>query len=950
VTARAWTWRDWEPGPSPRRSVECALHEFHFTKVTCGASSGSRLRQGRRVPKWGRHGAWQAPRITALMPVTFTTHASTAMAQNAKLSGLTDELIHSILGFDPLTSKQAYKHAKDIASRGLRGHQYARTNQFDVVSAFAGLDEKFRVKNRDDLADALQVRLQKLDGVKSRFTPDFLSLLLQLSDRPLENTRVDALDLLRPPSPPLPLTWDEILGADPYSDEDIWKDIDYAAGSSGDEKVVKKRVKPKPSPPTSVNDYDTYDPEACVVAVEMDPVQELKAAQFWNVVADDKKQQAHITELQAVRETLFMLAGLPTSMYHLDEQQSNIHMNSHYELSHARPETVEHLLAKLIAVGRDLYRLRRWTRRSSTLPLVQTFEAAVRTRLLVHDRALAQLQQKYLTPQTPIAVSLLQLHLDVRSMSAPVLCLAQLVLGIEPELLVNPFSHLETLFNQITLAQMTLEAGNFHFLSCVFFDCLQTYLKPIRQWMQAGELGSNDETFFVFQSNTGSDVTSLWHDRYVLRRDAHDNLRCPAFLHPAAKKIFNTGKSVVFLKEIELRNARATSTHGEPLLDHTTVCGPSDEVPLLPYPELFQAAFENWMESKYSQASSVLRQYLVEQAGLMRILNIFEMLYLGRNGAVFEDFANALFSRMDAGRKGWNDRYVLTEITRGIFATAMPVAEAEKIVVRSTKIKRTRRSVKNLATVSLDFALPWPIQNIIQRASISIYQQMFTFLMQTYRVKYIIQRVPLMRNTHNDKSAASQLIRKLKHRLIWFVEILRSYLTETAIFFTTRQMVASMDKAEDIDEMSHVHLQYVSKLQSRALLSKDIQPIHKAIIEILDLGVLFAERIENGNTTRPGGPVVSRTTSIWQKTSTLPSTAAELSDSDAGGDVQGEHPVKQQPDVQSLIGVLTKVDKEFVRLLPFVIAGLRSVGRVGAEPMWEQLAERLDWRDKKQNT
>jgi gamma-tubulin complex component 5 len=27
---------------------------------------------------------------------------------------------------------------------------------------------------------------------------------------------------------------------------------------------------------------------------------------------------------------------------------------------------------------------------------------------------------------------------------------------------------------------------------------------------------------------------------------------------------------------------------------------------------------------------------------------------------------------------------------------------------------------------------------------------------------------------------------------------------------------------------------------------------------------------------------------------------------------------------------------------------LRSVGRVGAEPMWEQLAERLDWRDKKQ--
>jgi gamma-tubulin complex component 5 len=869
------------------------------------------------------------------------------MAQNAKLSGLTDELIHSILGFDSLTNKQAYKHAKDIASRGLRGYQYARTNQFDVVSTFAGLDEKFRVKDRDDLANALQTRLQKLEAVTSRFTPDFLSLLLQLSDRPLENTKVDALDLLRPPSPPPPLTWNEILEEDPYSDEDIWKDIDYAAGSSGDEQTLKKRAKPKASPPTSIDDDDTYDPEACVVHVETDFIQQLQAAQFWSNVANEKVQKSGITELQAVRETLFMLAGLPTSLYHLDEQQSNIHINSRYVLSHAMPETVDHLLAELVNVGRDVYRLRQWAKRSSTLPLVQTFEAAVRTRLTVHDRTLAQLQQKYLTPHTSISVSLLQLHFDVRSMSAPLLRLAQIVLEIEPALLVNPFSHMEALFDQITLAQMTLETEKFHYLSSVFFDCLQTYLKPIRRWMEAGELGSNDETFFVFQSDTGSDVTSLWHDRYVLRRDAHNNLRSPSFLKPAAKKIFNTGKSVVFLKEIELHNASANGNDGEPPLDCATVCGISNEVPLSPFPELFRAAFDNWMQSKYSQASTVLRQYLIEQAGLMRVLTIFETLYLGRNGAVFEDFANALFERMDAGRKGWNDRYVLTEITRGIFGTAMPLAEAEKIVVRSTKAKRTTQSVKDLATVSLDFALPWPIQNIVQRASIPVYQQMFTFLMQTYRVKYIIQRVRLPRNT-NIKGAASQLTRKLKHRLTWFVDVLRSYLTETAVFFTTREMDASMEKAEDIDEMSHVHSQYVTKLQLRALLSKDIKPIHKAIIEILDLSVLFAKRVGNEAIAKPKSAVMSKTTSMWQKTSALASTTAELSDSEAGEDVQGDSPVKQEPAIQSLIEVLTEVDQEFARLLPFVIAGLRSVGRVGAEPKWEQLAERLDWRDKKQ--
>jgi gamma-tubulin complex component 5 len=161
-------------------------------------------------------------------------------------------------------------------------------------------------------------------------------------------------------------------------------------------------------------------------------------------------------------------------------------------------------------------------------------------------------------------------------------------------------------------------------------------------------------------------------------------------------------------------------------------------------------------------------------------------------------------------------------------------------------------------------------------------------------------------------------------------------------------MDASMEKAEDIDEMSHVHSQYVTKLQLRALLSKDIKPIHKAIIEILDLSVLFAKRVGNEAIAKPKSAVMSKTTSMWQKTSALASTTAELSDSEAGEDVQGDSPVKQEPAIQSLIEVLTEVDQEFARLLPFVIAGLRSVGRVGAEPKWEQLAERLDWRDKKQ--
>ncbi|CAO2647268.1 Nn.00g081900.m01.CDS01 [Neocucurbitaria sp. VM-36] len=868
------------------------------------------------------------------------------MAQNAKIAALTDELIQSILNFSPETNKQAYKHAKEIASRSLRGHQYARTNQFEIKASFAGLDEKFRIKSRDDLADALQSRLQKLESVASNFKPEVLSLLLQLADRPLENTQVEALELLRHASPPPPLTWSEMLQEDPYSDEDIWKDIDYAGESSGDERTQKVRAKTTSSPPTSVEEDDTYDPQSCVVNANIDPIKDLEKTQFWNNIADEDSAKVEITELQAIQETLFMLAGLRTSLYQTDKQQYNIRINSKYVLSHAMQDTLDHLLTQFTSIGKDVYRLRQWTKKASALPLIQTFEASVQHRLLSYDQSLAMLQQHYLTPDAPISVSLLGLLNEVEHLSVPISRLAQIVTDIEPQLLVNPFSHLEALFDQTTLAQMTIEKDVFEYMSEMFFECLQTYLKPIRKWMEDGELGPDDETFFVFVNDSNSDAASLWHDRYVLRHDGQDNLRSPTFLQPAITKIFNTGKSVVFLKELGIHNTSPKNSVKEPRLDHETVCGTSSGIPLSAFPELFQAAFSTWIRSKYSVASTILRQHIFETGGLMRILTIFETLYLSKNGAVFEGFADVIFERMDTGRRGWNDRYVLTELAHGIFCTVMTTTDAEKVVVRSIKAKSHERSVKELAAVSIDYAIPWSIQNIIQRSSIPIYQQLYTFLLQIYRVKYQLQRVRPTR-THSAKYPV-QLTYKLQHRLTWFTDTLRSYLTETVIFFTTEDMRTAMEKAQDIDEMSQIHTKYVAKLQERAMLSKDLRPIHKAIVEILDLGVRFAETV--GATQDKGaGPSKSKHVRARRKQSGNPPVDEELSDSDANEESDGAEAAQttKATGQQSTKEVLHKIDGEFTRLLPFTTAGLKSVGRVGAEPMWEQLAERLDWEGKR---
>jgi gamma-tubulin complex component 5 len=624
------------------------------------------------------------------------------MAQNARVAALTDELVQTIIGFNPETNRRAYKHARDIATRGLRAHQYNRTNQFDVQNSFKGLDEKFRVLNRDDLADALQSRVKELEGVRNKWIPEYLSLLLQLSDRPTENSKVEALELLRPPTPPPPLTWAEILQDDPYSDEELWKDIDYGAESSDEEPTLKRREKKsKETPPSSVAEDDVFKPESCVVPLDADALPDIEKVQFWKAQPHEDTGEVEISELQAIRETLFMLAGLPSSLYLTDQQQGTVRVNQKYVFSHAISTTIHDLLAQLAAIGRDLLRLRLWTRRPSSLPLIQTFEATVQNRLAFYDKLLASLQQNYLMPETPVAVSLLELHSNIREVSRPLLRLSALVAEIEPEMLVNPFAHLEALYQRITLSQMMLEKDVFDFLSGLFFECLQTYLKPIRKWMESGELGANDETFFVFENDSGTEMSSLWHDRFVLRRGQKDTLRSPDFLEPAAMKIFNTGKSVVFLKELGVYGDIA-KTEPEPLLDQKTVCGTA-ELPLSPFPELFQSAFDTWIRSKYSLASTVLRTHLFSQCGLLGILKDFHVLYLSADGSAFQDFADAVFERMDTKQRGWNDRYLLTELARGTFGLVLDTSNSGKIMVRSVRTKTVTRSVKGLVAISVDY-------------------------------------------------------------------------------------------------------------------------------------------------------------------------------------------------------------------------------------------------------
>lgn len=204
-----------------------------------------------------------------------------------------------------------------------------------------------------------------------------------------------------------------------------------------------------------------------------------------------------------------------------------------------------------------------------------------------------------------------------------------------------------------------------------------------------------------------------------------------------------------------------------------------------------------------------------------------------------------------------------------------------------------------------------------------------------------------------------QLSFKLRTRLIWFADILRSYLTETVIALSTEDMITAMTNAEDIDDMSSIHIKYLARLQEQSLLADNLKPIHNAIISLLDLAVLFHDahmkEVQSQDATSiDDSSFIKVSTGKKSKSSRRKSVIPAIVENESSGsDNEDDEDNEEHPNSPDTVkkttfpGNLRKIDQEFTRLLPFITAGLRNIGRVGAEPVWEMLAERLEWEKKK---
>lgn len=851
---------------------------------------------------------------------------------------------------------------RESSVRSLRYHPNLRTNQFDVEDQLNGWEERFRVQGRDGLADALRTRLNALEAQSDKWTPDILHFLLELADQPTQKTNLVDLELLKDAElePEHCLTWGEIAREDDWAkDRALWKSIDYGDSSDEGEFDEVESETSTDSASTSSSSADKYQRTLEDLMIDQSRENELLQvvkSQSWRhtdppLNQNGRPSKTSISDLQMFREVLFMLGGHPTSLF--DEDCDPV---LNYQLYDVTWDTFKALITTFAEWGRTLKPLRAFSTTKQHVSLLQVFQDAISKQLVLLDRQLSGIQERYVTVKQDAVVSLTGILAELGDSLSTLSALSTLVLQLDQQRHVYPFKYLELLFEAAGRAQAVGDIVLYTSLGQIFFDCFQVYLRPMRLWMEDGELVEGDKTFFVFQSPTQVPLKDIWNGQFKLRQTQDGVLHAPKFLHPSAKRVFTTGKSVSVLKHLgRYENAKKQWTGREPTLDFATVCS-SDETGLSPFAELFSEAFDRWIQSKHHATSATLRRVLFESCNLSKALDSLQHLYFGADLSALDSFAGPLYRHLDTLSPSWRDRFTLTEIAQEAFSG---YADSYRLsahvdprgVVHSGITSRSSVRV-SLPAIRLTYRLNWPVQLILSETSIAGYQNVFTFVLQLRRGTSTLQKQWVARRSISAAHLAQNygLYCLIRAKLLWFCNTLSTYLTSLVLVPNIIDMNENLAKALDVDDMIEVHSIFVSNVIEECCLGARLNPLRDCILDVLDLVIKLEDthRIEVAK-EKDELQEISRlsvnSSLVKQRVSRPKKTADDDEMAEADSDMEDMfHRSIFEPE-KTYGETLRGINDEFERHLRFLSGGLRGVARATRSPAatkWDILAEMLE--------
>ncbi|GES99468.1 gamma-tubulin complex component 5 [Rhizophagus clarus] len=508
----------------------------------------------------------------------------------------------------------------------------------DISRSYNGLIEKFRLHAQDDKADYLEklfttyINRPIHEGsipIHTRY--DILNLILNLSESPLRTsfnpslskpkskTQLNVDDIFR--EEPLKGQHWEIKSnyADDDDDDDDWGDFDVQAWIR--ERLGDRAVNLQNSRRSSIqknvsnSEHQNEKDEVLEFDMNYDIIQKIESRQYWRndfhnnpeifetefnfndacttapALAKHRSQDErylfydptrakYITELDAIREVLFMLSGRPSYLF-LQLKNGKFQVKSNIMLMHLTESGFRAILEFFCDYGNKLVKLRtiasKICRESCALygQTAQAFAASILKMVWKFDKLLADFELEYqvdhIKSQDQVTyISLLHLRSKLMNRLYEFTVIYNLVeksiLNDIPELYYQEstikqskntsaapskiaYDILSALYKETSTQQTVGNNSIFIILGKHLDNSFAPFVRMMNDWICTGKCHDPANEFFVVRTpNINQNSAQYWQYMYNIREDS-----VPVFLEPFVRRILFSGKARNLLMSLKLK-------------------------------------------------------------------------------------------------------------------------------------------------------------------------------------------------------------------------------------------------------------------------------------------------------------------------------------------------------------------------------------------------------------
>ncbi|XP_054830981.1 gamma-tubulin complex component 5 [Eublepharis macularius] len=278
------------------------------------------------------------------------------------------------------------------------------------------------------------------------------------------------------------------------------------------------------------------------------------------------------------------------------------------------------------------------------------------------------------------------------------------------------------------------------------------------------------------------------------------------------------------------------------------------------------------IDKQYLECCGNLMQTLKKDYRLVEYLQAMRNFFLLEAGDTMYDFYTSIFDKIREKDTWQSEPFLNVQLQEAVGQRYPEDSLRLSISCENIDTAKKKLPVHTLDGLILSYKVPWPVDIVISVECQKIYNQVFLLLLQIKWAKYSLDVLRF----HEPVSAAEkpqskggvtvfeqellpqfgsqvESIKQQTHRmfllrmkLMHFVNSLHNYIMTRILHSTGLEFQHQVEEAKDLDQLIKIHYRYLSTIHDRCLLREKVSFVKEAIMKVLNLVLMFADRWQAG--------------------------------------------------------------------------------------------------------